>query len=153
MAAFPPAEDTQQGKRPLDQQMEKNMEIRVHRGQGKLQHVIDIGPHRLLTDVPEELGGEDTGPEPHDLLAAALGACTALTVTMYARRKGWPLDDIDVRIEHGKVEQAYVLTRRIAYIGQLSAEQRDMLTAVANKCPVHTTLAGEIRIVTEDVSA
>jgi putative redox protein len=153
MAAFPPAEDTLQGKRPLDQQMEKNMEIRVHRGQGKLQHVIDIGPHRLLTDVPEELGGEDTGPEPHDLLAAALGACTALTVTMYARRKGWLLDDIDVRIEHGKVEQAYVLTRRIAYIGQLSAEQRDMLTAVANKCPVHTTLAGEIRIVTEDVSA
>jgi putative redox protein len=153
MAAFPPAEDTLQGKQPLDQQMEKNMEIRVHRGQGKLQHVIDIGPHRLLTDVPEELGGEDTGPEPHDLLAAALGACTALTVTMYARRKGWLLDDIDVRIEHGKVEQAYVLTRRIAYIGQLSAEQRDMLTAVANKCPVHTTLAGEIRIVTEDVSA
>jgi putative redox protein len=153
MAAFPPAEDTLQGKQPLDQQMEKNMEIRVHRGQGKLQHVIDIGPHRLLTDVPEELGGEDTGPEPHDLLAAALGACTALTVTMYARRKGWLLDDIDVRIEHGKVEQAYVLTRRIAYIGQLSAEQRDMLTAVANKCPVHKTLAGEIRIVTEDVSA
>jgi putative redox protein len=128
------------------------MEIKVHRGQGKLQHVIEIGPHRLLTDVPAELGGEDTGPEPHDLLAAALAACTALTVTMYAKRKGWPLDDIDVRIEHGKVEQAYVLTRRIAYIGNLSAEQRGMLTAVANKCPVHKTLSGEIRIVTEEVS-
>lgn len=129
------------------------MEVRVHRGQGKLQHVIEIGPHRLLTDVPEALGGEDTGPEPHDLLAAALAACTAITVTMYAKRKGWPLDDIDVRIEHGKLDQAYVLTRRIAYIGDLSAEQRELLTAVANKCPVHKTLSGEIRIVTEDVSS
>ncbi|RZI40296.1 OsmC family peroxiredoxin [Herbaspirillum sp. HC18] len=128
------------------------MEIRVHRGQGKLQHVIEIGQHRLLTDAPAELGGENTGPEPHDLLAAALAACTALTVTMYAKRKGWPLDDIDVRIEHGKVDQAYVLTRRIAYIGNLSVEQRDMLTAVANKCPVHKTLSGEIRIVTEEVA-
>jgi putative redox protein len=128
------------------------MEIRVHRGQGKLQHVIEIGPHRLLTDVPAVLGGEDAGPEPHDLLAAALAACTALTVTMYAKRKEWPLDDIDVRIEHGKLDQAYVLTRRIAYSGNLSAEQRDMLTAVANKCPVHKTLSGEIRIVTQEVS-
>lgn len=128
------------------------MEVRVHRGQGKLQHVIEIGQHRLLTDVPEALGGENTGPEPHDLLAAALAACTAITVTMYARRKGWPLDDIDVRIEHGKLDQAYVLTRRIAYVGNLSVEQREMLTAVANKCPVHKTLSGEIRIVTEDVS-
>jgi putative redox protein len=128
------------------------MEVRAHRGQGKLQHVIDIGPHQLLTDVPPALGGEDTGPEPHDLLAAALAACTAITVTMYATRKGFPLQDIDVRIEHGKVDQAYVLTRRIAYIGDLTAEQRDMLTAVANKCPVHKTLSGEIRIVTEDVS-
>ena len=129
------------------------MEVRVHRGQGKLQHVIEIGQHRLLTDVPEALGGEDTGPEPHDLLAAALAACTAITVTMYARRKGWPLDDIDVRIEHDKLDQAYVLTRRIAYVGSLSVEQREMLTAVANKCPVHKTLSGEIRIVTEDVSS
>lgn len=129
------------------------MEIRVHRGQGKLQHVIEIGPHRLFTDVPVALGGDDTGPEPHDLLAAALAACTALTVTMYAKRKGWPLDDIDVRIEHGKLDLAYVLTRRIAYIGSLSPEQRDMLTAVANKCPVHKTLSGEMRIVTEDVSS
>jgi putative redox protein len=129
------------------------MEVRVHRGQGKLQHVIEIGQHRLLTDVPEALGGEDTGPEPHDLLAAALAACTAITVTMYARRKGWPLDDIDVRIGHGKLDQAYVLTRRIAYVGNLSVEQREMLTAVANKCPVHKTLSGEIRIVTEDVSS
>ena len=71
---------------------------------------------------------------------------------MYATRKGWPLDDIDVRIEHGKLEQAYALTRRIAYIGDLSADQRTMLTAVANKCPVHKTLSGEIRIVTEEVS-
>ena len=87
------------------------------------------------------------------LTASALAACTAITVTMYARRKGWPLDDIDVCIEHGKLDQAYVLTRRITYVGNLSVEQREMLTAVANKCPVHKTLSGEIRIVTEDVSS
>jgi putative redox protein len=127
------------------------MEIRAHRGQGKLQHVIEIGQHRLLSDAPVALGGEDSGPEPHDLLAAALAACTAMTVTMYARRKEWPLDDIDVVVEHGKVDQAYVLTRRIAYIGNLSGEQREMLTAVANKCPVHKTLSGAIRILTEEV--
>lgn len=128
------------------------MEIKVHRGQGKLQHVIEIGSHHLLTDVPAALGGEDTGPEPHDLLAATLAACTALTVTMYARRKGWPLDDINVSVEHAKTDHAYTFSRRVTYIGSLNAEQREMLTTVANKCPVHKTLSGEIRIVTEEVS-
>ncbi|MGH8808042.1 MAG: OsmC family protein [Noviherbaspirillum sp.] len=125
------------------------MEVKVHRGEGKLQHVIEIGPHRVLTDAPKTYGGEETGPEPHDLLAAALAACTALTVKMYARRKGMDLQDIDVRIEHGQQEGAYLLTRRIRYIGDLGAEDKARLTDVANKCPVHKTLSGEIRIVTE----
>jgi hypothetical protein len=64
------------------------MEVNTHRGEGKLQHVIEVGPHRLLTDAPVASGGEATGPEPHDLLAAALAASTAPTVTMYAKRKG-----------------------------------------------------------------
>lgn len=90
------------------------MEVKIHRGEGALQHVIEIGPHTLLTDAPRSAGGEETGPEPHDLLAAALAACTALTVTMYAKRKGYDLQDVDVRIAHGQKEGAYVLTRRVS---------------------------------------
>jgi putative redox protein len=133
----------------MQQPEENSMEVKVHRGEGKLQHVIEIGPHRILTDAPRTFGGEETGPEPHDLLAAALAACTALTVTMYARRKNMDLQDIDVRIEHGQQDGAYVLNRRIHYIGNLDAEQRERLTDIANKCPVHKTLTGQIRIVTE----
>lgn len=125
------------------------MEIRVHKGQGKLQHVIEIGAHSLLTDAPKAYGGEETGPEPHDLLAAALGACTALTVTMYAQRKNMDLQDIDVRISHGQEGGAYQLTRHIRYIGNLNEDDKQHLTDIANKCPVHKTLSREIRIVTE----
>ena len=125
------------------------MEVRAHRGEGKLQHVIEIGRHRVLTDEPPSIGGEDTGPTPHDLLAASLAACTALTVTLYARRKGWDLQDIDVRIEHGDVEGGYRLTRRMRYIGNLGAEEKTRLTEIANKCPLHKILSGRIYIVTE----
>lgn len=126
------------------------MEIQVHRGAGKLQHVIDIGQHRLLTDEPVEFGGEDTAPAPHDLLAASLGACTALTVTLYARHKNFDLQDVQVRIEHAQQGDAYVFTRHIRYVGRLDAEQRARMTAVANKCPIHKLLSGQIQIVTEE---
>jgi putative redox protein len=125
------------------------MEIRVHRGTGKLQHVIEIGKHRILTDEPPEVGGEDTGPAPHELLAASLGACTALTLALYAGRKGMDLQDIDVRIDHREEDGAFVLHRRIRYIGNLSAEEKERLTQIAQRCPVHRTLTGQIRIVTE----
>lgn len=129
------------------------MEIKIRKGEGKLQHVIDIGKHRLLTDVSEALGGEDTGPEPHDLLAAALGACTALTVTMYAKRKQMDLQDIDVRIEHTQQEGVYVFTRRIRYVGNLTEAEQARLTEIAGKCPVHKTLMGQMRIHTETVAS
>lgn len=125
------------------------MEVKVHRGQGKLQHVIEIGAHRLLTDAPTAYGGDASGPEPHDLLAASLGACTAITVAMYAQRKNMDLQDIDVRVTHHQQDGAYVLERRITYVGNLSPEDRARLTDIANKCPVHKTLSGQIRIVTE----
>lgn len=125
------------------------MEVRVHRGEGKLQHVIEIGPHRLLTDAPVAYGGDASGPEPHDLLAASLGACTAITVAMYARRKNMDLQDIDVRVTHSQQDGVYVLERHITYVGNLSAEDRERLTDIANKCPVHKTLSGQIRIVTQ----
>lgn len=125
------------------------MEVRVHRGEGKLQHVIEMGTHRVLTDEPVELGGEDTGPAPYDLLAAALAACTAITVTMYARRKSMDLRDIDVRVGHRQQDGVFMLERRISYLGNLSADDKQRLDVIAEKCPVHKTLSGQIRIVTE----
>jgi putative redox protein len=125
------------------------MEVTTHRGQGPLQQVIEIGPHRLLTDVAPESGGEGSGPAPHDLLAAALAACTSLTVNLYAKRKGWPLDEVRVKVAHGQEGDAYVLHRTIRYLGQLSEEEKQRLTDIANKCPVHKTLSGQIKITTE----
>jgi putative redox protein len=125
------------------------MEVSARKGSGKLQQAIAIGSHRLLSDVPAALGGGDSGPEPHDLLAAALAACTALTVTMYARRKGMALDDVRVRIAHGPAEGGYALQRHIDYVGALGPEERARLTDIANKCPVHKTLSGSIRIETQ----
>lgn len=127
------------------------MEVTAHKGSGKLQQVIGIGRHQLLSDAPEALGGEDSGPEPHDLLAAALAACTALTVTMYAKRKGMLLDDVRVRISHGQKDGGYAFQRHIEYVGELGPEDRQRLTDVANKCPVHKTLTGTIRIDTQAV--
>jgi len=125
------------------------MEVTAQKGSGKLQQVITIGRHQLLSDAPEAFGGEDTGAEPHDLLAAALAACTTLTVTMYARRKGMPLEDVRVRIAHGQEDGAYVFHRHIEFVGQLDEAERARLLDIANKCPVHKTLSGTIRIETE----
>ena len=124
------------------------MEVKIVKGEGKLQHVITVGKHRLLTDVAAEYGGEDSGVEPHDLLAAALGACTALTLKMYAQRKQMDLQDIDVRITHAQEDDTYVFTRRLQYFGNLSEAERTRLTEIAEKCPVHRTLLGQIQIVT-----
>ena len=124
------------------------MEVKIVKGEGKLQHVITVGKHRLLTDVAPEYGGVDSGVEPHDLLAAALGACTALTLKMYAQRKQMDLQDIDVRITHAQEDDTYVFTRRLQYFGNLSEAERTRLTEIAEKCPVHRTLLGQIQIVT-----
>ncbi|HSI57547.1 MAG TPA: OsmC family protein [Ideonella sp.] len=124
------------------------MDVSVAHGEGPLQQVITIGPHRLLADAPVANGGQATGPEPHDILAAALGACTALTVTLYARHKQIALQDVQVRIAHGPQDGGYVFTKHIAYVGTLSAEQRERLTQIADRCPVHRTLSGTIRIET-----
>jgi putative redox protein len=111
-----------------------------------LQQLIEVGEHRLIADAPRSAGGEDSGPGPHDLLAAALGACTALTVLMYARRKTMPLDDVDVTVDHEQAEGEYRFHRRIRYIGTVSDDEKMRLTDIANKCPVHRTLQGQIRI-------
>jgi uncharacterized OsmC-like protein len=126
----------------------------------KFQQTISIGPHRLVADEPVAAGGEDTGPGPYDFVLAGLGACTAMTMRLYADRKSLPLDRVSVTLEHskiyaqdcaecetrtGKLDQ---IDRVIAMEGALDIEQRSKLMEIADKCPVHRTLTSEIHIVT-----
>lgn len=127
------------------------MRITAARGTGPLQAAVQIGKHQVLSDAPESLGGQDSGAEPHDLLAAALAACTIVTVTMVARRKALPLEDVRVQVEHGQRDGAYEFKRRIEFVGGLNDDERARLLDIANKCPVHKTLSGTIRIETEAI--
>lgn len=119
---------------------------------------ITIGPHRLFSDEPKQAGGEDAGPSPYELLAAALGACTSMTIGMYARRKQWPLASVTIRLRHSKIhavdcadcdtkeELLDRMDRDIELVGDLTGEQRKKLLEIADKCPVHRTLARAIKI-------
>ncbi len=121
---------------------------------------ISVGRHRLTGDEPTSAGGTDTGPNPYDLLLAALGSCTSMTITLYARRKQWPLDSVTVRLRHSKIHAADCescetkegwldhIERDVELTGSLSGEQRARLLEIANRCPVHRTLTSEIDITT-----
>jgi uncharacterized OsmC-like protein/pimeloyl-ACP methyl ester carboxylesterase len=126
----------------------------------KFQQMISVGPHRMLADEPAAVGGEDTGPRPYDFVLAGLGACTSITMRMYAERKSMPLDRVTVTLSHNRIDakdcaecetKAGMLDqieRVIAMEGTLDAEQRQKLMEIADKCPVHRTLTSEIHIVT-----
>jgi putative redox protein len=127
----------------------------------KLQQTVAVGPHRMIADEPVAVGGEDTGPGPYDFLLTALGACTSMTMRLYADRKALPLDRITVTLKHSKIHAKDCaecetregmldqIDRVIAMDGALDAEQRKRLMEIADKCPVHRTLTSEIRIVTK----
>jgi putative redox protein len=120
--------------------------VTVRTGSGKFQQRIEVGPHELRGDEPLTLGGDDTGPDPYELVLSGLGACTSMTVKMYADRKGWPLAAVEVELGAAKQEGAWVVKRSIRLEGELTEEQRARLLEIAEKCPVHKTLTGEIRI-------
>jgi putative redox protein len=119
---------------------------------------IVIGRHQLTSDEPIEVGGTDTGPSPYDLLLAALGSCTSMTVALYARRKQWPLEDVTVRLQHSRIHAADCadcetkdgmldsIECEIVLAGPLTEGQRSRLLEIANKCPVYRTLTSEIKI-------
>lgn len=121
----------------------------VTTGNGVHRQTVHIGPHTLLADEPSSNGGEDAGPEPHEFILAGLGACTSITVKLYATRKGWPLEGVEVSVGGNHVEGAFVLTRKVTLRGDLTDEQRARLLEIANKCPVHKSLTGPIRIDTD----
>lgn len=125
------------------------------------QKTIRAGRHTLAADEPVALGGNDAGPTPYDLLLAALGACTAMTIELYARKKSIPLQHVQVRLTHGRhhvqdcegmTGRVERITRELRLTGDLTVEQRLALVAVADRCPVHRTLVGEIAIETVEVS-
>lgn len=125
------------------------------------RQAIVVGPHELVSDEPRGAGGEDAGPDPYDLLAAALGSCTSMTIGLVARRRGWPLEAVEVRVRHRKVHAVDCaecqerdakidrLERTISLLGPLTDEQRQALVDVAGRCPVQRTLQSRIEIVTE----
>ncbi|HEY8040400.1 MAG TPA: OsmC family protein [Polyangiaceae bacterium] len=124
----------------------------VSTAEGKFRQNVRIGPHALVADEPVKAdgsGGDDAGPAPHEWILAGLGACTSMTVKMYADRKGWPLEAVETTVRGDHVDGAFVLTRHIRLTGNLDDPQRERLLEIANKCPVHKSLTGPIRIATD----
>ena len=107
---------------------------------GAMRHHIHIGEHVVTVDESKSSGGDDSGPNPHDLYDAALGACKAMTVQWYAKRKGIPVEDIQVDVERDAAQEragTYRLNTKLTLGGNLTDAQREELLAVAGKCPVH----------------
>ncbi|NTV71084.1 MAG: OsmC family protein [Azonexaceae bacterium] len=119
-------------------------------GQGRYQQAVTVGQHRLIADEPVSVGGADAGPAPFDFVMAGLGACTSMTLRMYAERKGLALTHISVALSHAKIEVDGVsrdrIERTIHLSGELTTEQRQRLLEIANKCPVHRALSSSLLI-------
>jgi putative redox protein len=128
-------------------------EVTVGWASGKFAQDIQVGAHRLRADEPVALGGDDGGLAPHELLLAALGSCTAMTLKVYAERKGWPLRDVHVTLNGVSGPAGFSISRQLTLAGDLDGEQRQRLLEIAGKCPVHRTLVGEIAITTTETGS
>lgn len=138
--------------------MAQSTEIVVRTGAGGFRTEVLARGHTLIADEPTALGGTDAGPTPYDYLAGALGACTAMTLRLYADRRGWPLEDVVVRLRHSRVHEKDCedceahevgidqLEREVELSGPLTPEQRLGLLRIADRCPVGQTLARGIRV-------
>jgi len=144
---------------PQDHREEMKMsEVVVEGIAGGFAQSITVGGHVLSADEPVETGGTDTGPAPYDLLLAALGSCTSMTVAAYARRKDWPLERVRVRLRHARIHAIDCqscetkvgwldrIERDVELVGSLDEAQRARLLDIAGKCPIHRTLTSEIDI-------
>ncbi|MCA8984666.1 MAG: OsmC family protein [Planctomycetaceae bacterium] len=128
----------------------------VDHNEGYTQEIV-ARQHTLWADEPLELEGLDAGPTPMELLLAALGSCTTITMRMYARRKGWPLETLQVRLQHRKLldgeAEDYTdrIEKQIEMTGPLSDEQRKRLLEIAERCPVHRTLTGKLQLESREI--
>ncbi|ANU08370.1 bifunctional alpha/beta hydrolase/OsmC family protein [Paraurantiacibacter namhicola] len=136
--------------------------VQVETAGGKFTQFVRTPSHEFLADEPASYGGDNLGPTPYDMLLAALGTCTSMTMQMYAERKKWPLERVIVDLEHTRDhhkdctdcedgEAIQAIDRALTIIGELDDEQRARLVEIADKCPVHRTLEGELRIYTTRV--
>ncbi len=118
----------------------------ARRAGGTLKHDLEVGGHRLVADEPTEQGGSDSGPSPEELLAASLASCSAITMEMYANRKGWDIGDVVVDVEYEPAHRGSPTKFKldVQMPSALSDEQREKLMQIVAKCPVHRTLEGEV---------
>jgi putative redox protein len=122
------------------------MRATARRENGTLKHEVEMGSHSLVADEPEDEGGEDAGPTPQELLAASLASCTAITMEMYADRKGWEIGDVAVDVTYEPAQRGSP-TRFNMVVNlpkELPEEQRERLMQIGAKCPVHRVLEGEV---------
>jgi putative redox protein len=121
-------------------------------GQGPLQQKLTAGDLHFLSDAEVSKGGDGSGPSPHEYLGAALAACTSMTLKMYAGRKEMKLENAIVTVDIERAEDIETFSRDIQLVGDLSTEEKDRLLEIANKCPIHKALAGQIQIKTQLVN-
>ncbi len=116
------------------------------RRNGSYEHRIEMGKHWITADEPEEDGGTDEGPSPQELLAGSLASCTAITIEMYANRKGWDIGDVAVDVDYEPAQRGSPtkFAMKVMLPKELPEEQRERLMQIAAKCPVHRTLEGEV---------
>lgn len=127
------------------------MPTTVHAAIENLPYTVTLlgGEHQWLADEPADLGGANAGPTPGQLLLSSLGACTAITLKMYANRKEWPLEKVDIELilnPDGKPTSGTDIQRRLTLHGALDDDQKERLLQIANACPIHKLLSGDVRI-------
>ena len=122
------------------------MRATARRENGTLKHDVAIREHMVVADEPEENGGDDSGPSPQELLAASLASCTAITIEMYAKRKGWEIGDVAVDVNYEPAQRGSPTKFRmvVSLPKELPEDQRERLMQIAAKCPVHRALEGEV---------